>query len=175
MQGSSRSLKRSAIKIQKERIHTFIGEQRITVTSTLTISGYLNNFACYHKCFWWRPHYLWVFSIKRWRDLKKWLNSLADLLKRLAWKAVEAWLAIVGRGFGPIFSVLSKTVGFVDKHTWALITFASGLIEIWLIQKVKKSRYDTELGGLFMIFVLCQRFCSRKYLTASFVCLPALF
>ena len=70
--------------------------------------------------------------------LKKWLDRLADALKRLSGKAVEALLAIVGSVVGAILSFLGKAVGFVAEHTWALIVFVVGLIGWWLMQKVKK-------------------------------------
>ena len=70
--------------------------------------------------------------------LKKWLKSLADLLKRLAGKAVEALLVTVGSGFGVTLSFLSKIVGFVDKHTLALIAFATGIIGGMVNAKSKK-------------------------------------
>ena len=43
--------------------------------------------------------------------LKKWLDRLADALKRPAGKAVEALLAIVESVVGAILSVLGKAVG----------------------------------------------------------------
>ena len=55
--------------------------------------------------------------------LRKWLDRLADALKRLAGKAVEALAAIVGSVVGAILSSLGKAVGFVAEHTWALIVF----------------------------------------------------
>ena len=70
--------------------------------------------------------------------LKKWLNRLADALKRLAGKAVEVLPAIVRSVVGVILSFLGKVLGFVAEHTWALIVFAPGLIDEWLMQKVKK-------------------------------------
>ena len=68
-----------------------------------------------------------------------WLGRLADTLKRLAGKAVEALPAIVESVFGAILSFLGKAVGFVAEHTWALIVSVVGLIGLWLMQKVKKS------------------------------------
>ena len=70
--------------------------------------------------------------------LKKWLERLADALKRLAGKAVETLPAIVGSFVGAIVSFLGKAVGFVAEHTWALIVFAAEVIGWWLMQKVKK-------------------------------------
>ena len=55
--------------------------------------------------------------------LRKWLDRLANALKRLAGKAVEALAAIVGSVVGAILSSLGKAVGFVAEHTWALIVF----------------------------------------------------
>ena len=37
-----------------------------------------------------------------------------------------------------ILSFLGKAVGFVAEHTWALIVFVAGLIDSWLMQKVKR-------------------------------------
>ena len=71
--------------------------------------------------------------------LKKWLDRLADALKRLAGKAVEALPAIVRSLVAAILSFLGKAVGFVAEHTWALIVFVAGLVGWWLMQKVKKS------------------------------------
>ena len=70
--------------------------------------------------------------------LKKWLDRLADALKRLAGKAVEALTAIVGSAVGAILSFLGKAVGFVAEHAWALTVFVEELIGEWLMQKVKK-------------------------------------
>ena len=73
------------------------------------------------------------------RALEKWLDTLADELKRLAEKAVEALPTIVGNVVGAILSSFGKAVGFVAEHTWALIVFVAGLVGWWLMQKVKKS------------------------------------
>ena len=70
--------------------------------------------------------------------LNKWFNRLAGALKRLAGKVVEALTAIVGSAIGAISSFLGMAVGFVAEHTWALIVFVTGLIGVWLMQKVKK-------------------------------------
>ena len=70
--------------------------------------------------------------------LKKWLDRLANALKRLAGKAVEALPAIVESVVGAILSLLGKTVGFMAEHTWVLIVFAAGIIGVWLTWRVKK-------------------------------------
>ena len=44
--------------------------------------------------------------------------------------------SIVESVVGAILSFLGKAVGFVSKHTWALIVFVAGLIGTWLMQKV---------------------------------------
>ena len=71
--------------------------------------------------------------------LKEWLDRLANALKRLAGKVVEALPAIVRSVVVAILSFLGKAVGFVAKHTWALIVFVAGIVGWWLMQKVKKS------------------------------------
>ena len=60
--------------------------------------------------------------------LKKWLDRLADALKRLAGKAVETLPAIVGSVIGETLSFLEKAIGFVAEHTWVLIVFVAGLV-----------------------------------------------
>ena len=49
--------------------------------------------------------------------LKEWLDRLADTLKRLAVKAVEALPVIVGSAAVAILSFLGNVVGFVATHT----------------------------------------------------------
>ena len=68
--------------------------------------------------------------------MKKWLNRLADALKRLAGKAAEALPAIIESVVGAILTFLGKAVGFFAEHTWALIVFVAGLTGLWLMQKV---------------------------------------
>ena len=68
-----------------------------------------------------------------------WLGRLADAVKRLAGKVVEALAVIVGSVADAILSFLKKTVGFVVEHTWALIVSVAGLVGWWLMQKVLKS------------------------------------
>ena len=50
--------------------------------------------------------------------LKKWLDRLADALKKLAVKAVEALRAIMGSVVVAILGFLGKAVGFVVEHTF---------------------------------------------------------
>ena len=68
------------------------------------------------------------------QSLKKWLNTIADALKRLSGKAVKALLASAESVFGVILSFLSKAVGFVSEHTWDLIVFVAGLTGVGLMQ-----------------------------------------
>ena len=70
--------------------------------------------------------------------MKKWLERLADILKRLAGKAAEALPGIIGAIVDAILSFLGKAIRFVVEHTWALTVFVAGLIGCWLMQKVKK-------------------------------------
>ena len=69
--------------------------------------------------------------------LKKWLDTLADALKRLAGKAAEALPGIIGSVVGAALSFLEKAIGFVAENKWALIVFLAGLIAWWLMQKVR--------------------------------------
>ena len=72
--------------------------------------------------------------------LEKWFDRLADSLKRLAGKAVEALPAIVGSVFSAVLSFLGKAIGVVAEHIWALIVSVAELVSVWLMQKVKKSQ-----------------------------------
>lgn len=56
-------------------------------------------------------------SLKDKGVLKKWLNKLADALKRLSGKAVKILSAIARCVVGAIFSFLDEAVGFLAKHT----------------------------------------------------------
>ena len=56
-------------------------------------------------------------SLKDKGVLKKWLNKLADALKRLSGKAVKILSAIARCVVGAIFSFLDETVEFLAKHT----------------------------------------------------------
>ena len=71
--------------------------------------------------------------------LKKWLDRLADALKRLAGKAVEALPSIIRSVAGTILSLLGKAVGFVAEHKWDIIVSVLGLIGVWLMQKVQRT------------------------------------
>ena len=75
-------------------------------------------------------------ELRKW--LKKQLNRLANALKRLAGKAVSALPGIIGSVIGAILNFLSKAVGFVAEHTWALIVSVVGILGVWLWQRVKK-------------------------------------
>ena len=74
-------------------------------------------------------------EFRKW--LKKQLNRLADALKRPAGKAVAALPGIIGSVVGAILSFLGKAAGFLAQHTWALIVFAVGLIDVSLIRRVQ--------------------------------------
>ena len=125
-----------------ERIRTLFKEKGITFifNSGCLFNDCFNNHLCHHSRLWGRrgagaggspPNNK--------RVLKKWLDRLADALKRLAGKALEALCAIAGSVVGVILSFLGKAAGFVAGHTWALIVFVAGLVGWWLMQKVKKS------------------------------------
>ena len=88
--------------------------------------------------------------------MKKWLDNLANALKRLAGKAAEALPAIVGSVVGAILSFLGKAVGFAAEHTWALIALVVGLIGWWLMEKVKKD-YNFVSACFIKFFVFVSR------------------
>ena len=101
-----------------ERIRTLFPEQGITIFSILTaLSMTISTIVLAITI---------AFGGGRWtrgsppKDkgvLEKWLDRLADALKRLAEKAVGALPAIVESLAGAILSLLGKAVGFVAKHT----------------------------------------------------------
>ena len=72
--------------------------------------------------------------------LNKWLKRLADALKWLAVKAVEALPAIVESVVGVIVSFLGKVVGFVAEHTRTSTVFVAGRIGVWLMQRVSRKQ-----------------------------------
>ena len=61
----------------------------------------------------------------------------ADILKRLAGKAIETLPAILGRVAGAILNFLGNVVEFAAEHTRALIGFAAERIGVCLMQKVE--------------------------------------
>ena len=123
-----------------ERIRTLFREQGITIMSILTaFSMTISTIVLAITC---------VFGVGRGKGgsppkdkeaLKKWLDRLANPLKGLAGKAIEALPAIVESVVDAILSFFGKAVGFVAQHTWVLIVFVAGLVDVWLMQKVKKS------------------------------------
>ena len=102
-------------------------------------NDYFNNFLC---CYRWSILQEWAEAQEvlqqKMKGAWKWPERLADALKRLVGKAIEALPAIAGIAVGAILSFHGKAVGFVAEHTWALIVFVAGLIGWWLMQKVKK-------------------------------------
>ena len=81
-------------------------------------NDFFNNCPCYYR----------GSSPKDKGATKKWLNRLANALKRLAGKVVETLSPIVGSVVGAILSFVGKAVGFVAEHIWALIVFVAGLV-----------------------------------------------
>ena len=81
-----------------------------------------------------------AFAPKDKKALKKWLNRLADALKKLAGNTIEALPATAGSVFGVIFNFLGKAVRFVAEDTRALIVFNAGLLEygLWKVDRSKQ-------------------------------------
>ena len=100
-----------------ERILTLIREQIVTIISTLTallagiatiVLSVMGDFGGGGGTGGSLP--------KDQATLEKWLDRLADAVKRLAGKAVEAVPAIMGSVVAAILSFLRKAVGFVAEH-----------------------------------------------------------
>ena len=123
-----------------ERIHTLFREQGITIFSILTALSMTISTIVFAITGVFEEGGAGGSPPKDEGVLKKWLDRLADALKRLAGKAVEALPAIVGSLVAAILSFLGKAVGFVAEHTWALIVFVAGLIGVWLMQRVSKKQ-----------------------------------
>ena len=111
MQGSGRHLKKFLIKIhhwQKEFVPYFLNKVLLTALSmiistiVLAITGVFGG----------GGGGTGGSTPKDEGVLKKWLDRLANALKRLAGKAIEALPAIVA-----IFCFLGKAIGFVAEHT----------------------------------------------------------
>ena len=104
-----------------ERICTLFCEQGITIFSILTVfSMTISTIAlAIAGVFGGRGGGTGGSAPKDKEILKKWLDRLADALKRLAGKAIEALPAIVGNVVSAILSFLGKAVGFAAKQTWA--------------------------------------------------------
>ena len=64
--------------------------------------------------------------------LNKWLNCLADALKRLAGNATEPLPAIVGSVVGDFLSFFGNCFGFLVEHKWALNVCVARLTGLWL-------------------------------------------
>ena len=97
-----------------ERIRTLFREQGITIFSILTaLSMTISTIVLAITGVFGGGSGTGGSSPKNEGTLKKWLDRLADALKRLAGKAVEALPAIVGSVIGAILSVIGKAVGFV--------------------------------------------------------------
>ena len=123
-----------------ERICTLLKEQGITIFSILSaLSMTISTIVLAITCVFGGGGGAAGSAPKDEGVLKKWLDRLANALKRLAGKAVEALSPIVGSAVGAILFLLGKAVGFVAEHTWALIDFVAGLVGCWLVQKIKRS------------------------------------
>ena len=107
-----------------ERIRTSFHEQSITIFSVLTAISLLLQ-ASFERG--------GGGSASPPKD-EGWLGRLADALKRIAGKTIDIVVSV----FGAILSFLGKVVGPAAEHTWALIDFVLGLIDWWLMQRVKK-------------------------------------
>ena len=69
--------------------------------------------------------------------LKKWLNKLASVFKRLTGKAVKALSAIVESVIRGVLTFPDKAVLFVAEHTWVWDFFVAAIVGEWLMRKPK--------------------------------------
>ena len=67
--------------------------------------------------------------------IKKQLNHLSDLLKKLGAKALDALPGIIGSAVSWLFNTASKVVGYMAEHLWTLALLVAGA----LLSKIKKS------------------------------------
>lgn len=78
-------------------------------------------------------------------NLKKQLRKLADALKRLAGKVVEALPATLRSAAGAILGFLSEALGLAVEHTWVWNVLVASFTGIWLMQKVNNRNQDNSL------------------------------
>ena len=71
-------------------------------------------------------------DLKGW--MKKQLNHLSELLKKLALKAADSLPAIIGAIVSWIFTAAGKVTAFFAEHLWTLLILITGI----LISKIKK-------------------------------------
>jgi len=122
-----------------ERIRTLFREQGITIASVITAFGFIISTI--------------VLSVtggpvtpappappapsdpsdfKSWA--KKQLRHIADLLKIVGEKALNALPGVIGAIVSGLFTIASKVVGYMSEHLWTLILLVVG----WLAAYLKK-------------------------------------
>ena len=97
-QGTTKSSKRYLTKINvwRKNICTLFSEQGITIVSTITAIFMTTSkiVLCYYRCIWRRESPA-TFDLSpskdKWTSKKKWLNKLADALKRLLKHCLPLW------------------------------------------------------------------------------------
>ena len=114
-----------------ERIRTLFREQGVTIASVMTALGFAISTL--------------VFALtgtgggggklpappspsKDTNWIKKQLEHLTNLLKKLGEKALDALPGILGGIVSWLFSTASKVVGFMAEHLWMLIVLVVGLL-----------------------------------------------
>ena len=112
-----------------ERIRTLFREQGITIFSILTaLSMTISTIFLAIKSVFGGARGVGGSPPKDEEILKKWLDRLADALRRLAGKTVQTLPPITGSIVGAILSFLGKAVGFIVERTLAPIALLRDLL-----------------------------------------------
>ena len=77
-------------------------------------------------------------TVKNW--VKKKLQALARLLKKLGVKALASLPAILGSVISWVLNMLKKGVEFAAQHVYAFITFVCGIVGYWIYEQVTKKK-----------------------------------
>ena len=110
------------------------------------LNDYLSNFARHHRYFWrMGGGETGASSPKDKGLLKNWVDSLANALKRLAGKGVEALPVIVGSVAGAILSFFGKAV-----HGPSLLLLQDLLVGVWCkkLKRVRPGPFDKIMYSL---------------------------
>ena len=120
-----------------ERLKTLFREQGITIASVLTAIGMsistivlaLTGGAASPTS---SPPPSDSGSVREW--VKKQLQHLSDLLKKLGMKAIDALPGIIGSIVSWLLSTLGKVVGYMGEHLWTVVLLGIGLF----LSEIKK-------------------------------------
>lgn len=109
-----------------ERIKTLFREQGVTIASVLTALGFAISTLVFALTGSTATPPSVPSSDKNW--IKKQLDHLKNLLKKIGIKALDAIPGILGGIISWLFSTASKVVGFMAEHLWMLLVMIVGLL-----------------------------------------------